>query len=431
MHFFLLLVGMVSAILAIIIKIKAGDENIKAKNAAIITAGIVTLVSLIFGFLGLSKENNNLEPLATITTSTTSPTTNQVIEEEDVVEYDQTSTSTSSSTSHVQTIFDSPTDDLDHNEITVTHEEALISTYDGELSEEDDELSYSFVPLRSGIHRFEISGLYEERKVSIYIYDAGNGIVAKREWIGNLDGVTTGDLTPGQDYTVLVKQEEGLSSFTLSICSPAETVSVGNETHINDSIVFTGQENKYHFVPKIDGTYRFEINELYAEKQISMYIFDKGNGTVEKKEWIGNGNGITISSLQPNKPYTIVVKQEAGYSPYVLDIGYPNETKSLSDNGTVNGNLTFTDQVDIFSFIPQKEGIYSFKVSDIQTEKEISMFIVDEGNGVVDRHEWIGNDSGIETNRLQTYKQYYIKIVQVDGFTPYMLSAEYKYSFDE
>ena len=414
------------------------DSKPSARKAAIATS-LFSALSFLVSIVGttLTIVNNPLILPFITTVPITSESTENIETEEDkqtlipTIELTESVTTDNPSIACEQTISDSPDSGGDSHELTIEHEEALICTYDGELSEEDEEISYSFVPLRSGTYRFEISGLYEEREISIYIFDAGDGLVAKREWIGNSGGITTRDLIPGQDYSILVKQEKGFSPYTLSICSQAETVSVNGAKRIIDSTVFTDQENKYQFTPELEGTYRFEINELYAEKQISMYIFDEGDGTVSKKEWIGNGNGITISSLQTKKPYTIVIKQAVGYSPYVLDIGYPNETRLLSENGSINGELTFTDQVDIYSFIPQKEGNYSFKVSNMQTGKEISMFIVDEGGGTVDRHEWIGNDSGVDTSQLQIDKQYYVKIVQEDGFTPYTLSVERRYLSDE
>ena len=300
----------------------------------------------------------------------------------------------------------------------------VILEWNGIITKDNQEDSYSVFIDKSGTYRFEISDLNAEKEISMYLKDDGGGEITRKTWIGNGDGITRDDLKAGRRYYVVVQQASGYTPYTLKIGTQQDTVDINGADSIDGKIEFTDQVNKYSFSPTINGTYRFEINDLYAEKRISMYITDEGDGIVKQNTWIQNGDGITTDQLRANHQYTILIKQAQGLSRYTLKIGYQTETKYIYDNSVEIGAITFKEQVNYYSFTPSIAKQYRFELSDIQSGKKVSMFISDHGGGDLETNTWIGNGEGISTERLKAGEEYFIKVAYADGFTPYTLTVE-------
>ena len=309
--------------------------------------------------------------------------------------------------------------------IDILHEDGLLTQFHGEMKNDDQEDSYTYIPIRDGTYRFEITGMYAERQVHICICDSGGGKIEENNWIGNSDGITMRNLIPNTEYTIKVKQARNYSPYDLLVYSQAETVEVSGTKEVKDEIIFRDQENKYLFVPPLDGRYRFEIDQLYAEKRVSLFILDEGEGTVKSETWIENGEGITIDSLQTNQKYTIVVQQTKDFSPYSLKIGYPSASQPLEIGKTLENSIEFTDEEDIFTFIPPKEGGFTFTITGLQTDKRVSLYLTDEGGGTIASDTWIGNDESLNSGQIQYGKTYYLKVEQSRGYSPYSITVNY------
>ena len=200
-----------------------------------------------------------------------------------------------------------------------------------------------------------------------------------------------------------------------------QTIDINGSKSIGGEIVFTDQVNKYSFTPAICGTYRFEVEDLYAEKKISMFIIDEGGGVVIQNTWIENGEGITTDQLQAHHPYLILIQQAQGLSKYTLKIGYQTETKNVFADSVETDAITFRDQVNIYSFTPRTAKQYRFEINDVQCGKKVSMLISDQGGGNLEKNTWIENGEGISTEQLKVGEEYFIKIVYANGCTPYSL----------
>lgn len=300
----------------------------------------------------------------------------------------------------------------------------VILEWNGIITKDDQEDSYPVFIDKSGTYRFEISDLNAEKEISMFLKDDGGGEITRKTWIGNGDGITRDDLKAGRRYYVVVQQASGYTPYTLKIGTQQDTVDINGADSIDGEIEFTDQVNKYSFCPTMDGTYRFEINDLYAEKRISMYITDEGDGLVKQNTWIQNGDGITTDQLRAHHQYTILIKQAQGLSRYTLKIGYQTETKYIYDNSVEMGAITFKDQVNYYSFTPSLAKQYRFELNEIQSQKKVSLYISDQGGGTLEKNTWIGNGEGISTERLKAGEEYFIKVAYADGFTPYTLTVK-------
>lgn len=297
----------------------------------------------------------------------------------------------------------------------------VILNLKGEIKKEDQEDSYSIHTDRSGTYRFEISGLNAEKKVSMCLKDVGGGEMFRNIWIENGEGITANDLEAGKTYYVIIQQATGFTPYTLIIGKQQQTIDINGSKSIGGEIVFTDQVNKYSFTPAICGTYRFEVEDLYAEKKISMFIIDEGGGVVIQNTWIENGEGITTDQLQAYHPYLILIQQAQGLSKYTLKIGYQTETKNVFADSVETDAITFRDQVNIYSFTPRTAKQYRFEINDVQCGKKVSMLISDQGGGNLEKNTWIENGEGISTEQLKVGEEYFIKIVYANGCTPYSL----------
>ena len=297
----------------------------------------------------------------------------------------------------------------------------VILNLKGEIKKEDQEDSYSIHTDRSGTDRFEISGLNAEKKVSMCLKDVGGGEMFRNTWIENGEGITANDLEAGKTYYVIIQQATGFTPYTLIIGKQQQTIDINGSKSIGGEIVFTDQVNKYSFTPAICGTYRFEVEDLYAEKKISMFIIDEGGGVVIQNTWIENGEGITTDQLQAHHPYLILIQQAQGLSKYTLKIGYQTETKNVFADSVETDAITFRDQVNIYSFTPRTAKQYRFEINDVQCGKKVSMLISDQGGGNLEKNTWIENGEGISTEQLKVGEEYFIKIVYANGCTPYSL----------
>ena len=300
----------------------------------------------------------------------------------------------------------------------------VILEYNGRITKENQEDSYPIFITKRGTYRFEISGLNAEKEISMYLKDGGGGEITRNTWIKNGSGITKSDLEAGKTYYVVIRQASGFSPYTLKIGTQQDTVDISGVDSIDGEIVFTDQVNKYSFSPTIEGTYRIEVNDLYAEKKISMYITDEGDGIVKQNTWIQNGDGITTDQLRAHHQYTILIKQAQGLSRYTLKIGYQTETKYIYDNSVEMGAITFKDQVNYYSFTPSLAKQYRFELNEIQSQKKVSLYISDQGGGTLEKNTWIGNGEGISTERLKAGEEYFIKVAYADGFTPYTLTVK-------
>lgn len=297
----------------------------------------------------------------------------------------------------------------------------VILNLKGEIKKEDQEDSYSIHTDRSGTYRFEISGLNAEKKVSMCLKDVGGGEMFRNTWIENGEGITANDLEAGKTYYVIIQQATGFTPYTLIIGKQQQTIDINGSKSIGGEIVFTDQVNKYSFTPAICGTYRFGVEDLYAEKKISMFIIDEGGGVVIQNTWIENGEGITTDQLQAHHPYLILIQQAQGLSKYTLKIGYQTETKNVFADSVETDAITFRDQVNIYSFTPRTAKQYRFEINDVQCGKKVSMLISDQGGGNLEKNTWIENGEGISTEQLKVGEEYFIKIVYANGCTPYSL----------
>ena len=179
---------------------------------------------------------------------------------------------------------------------------------------------YSFTVPVDGRYRFELSGMTGGTDVELYMFNYLEETVASDTYCTNGDGITVKDLKAGETYEVQIRQDNGFSSYTLSIGKQKETVDISDKISISDSVEFTGQRNVYSFTAKSSGDVTITISGLESGVVVEAYVFDDFDSTVVSDTYFTNGDSITIKGCSIGEHYEIQIRQDSGMSNYTLNI---------------------------------------------------------------------------------------------------------------
>lgn len=179
---------------------------------------------------------------------------------------------------------------------------------------------YSFTVPVDGRYRFELSGMTGGTDVELYMFNYLEETVASDTYCTNGDGITVKDLKAGETYEVQIRQDNGFSSYTLSIGKQKETVDISDKISISDSVEFTGQRNVYSFTAKSSGDVTITISGLESGVVVEAYVFDDLDSTVVSDTYFTNGDSITIKGCSIGEHYEIQIRQDSGMSNYTLNI---------------------------------------------------------------------------------------------------------------
>jgi predicted outer membrane repeat protein len=265
-------------------------------------------------------------------------------------------------------------------------------------------------------------------QVRFTVLDAGGGLVAhpggtfSAMSLANNQGITVRHkLKGGQRYTLRVEHRAQFTPYTLTVGQQKPTVDITENSAVSDSIEFTGQQNNYTFTPAMEGAYRFEFSDVYAQVKLNLYIRDAGDGVVASKYNVVDGGGLTTSKLIAGQKYTVQVEQLAGETPYTLHIGHQKTTVEVGDHTVITDTITFTGQQNNYTFVPAMDGIHRFEVDELQAQKAVSMYILDEGGGTVTYNTAVSNGGGISTDKLEAGRSYTLQVRHNMGDSPYTL----------
>lgn len=179
---------------------------------------------------------------------------------------------------------------------------------------------YSFTVPVDGRYSFELSGMTGGTDVELYMFNYLEETVASDTYCTNGDGITVKDLKAGETYEVQIRQDNGFSSYTLSIGKQKETVDISDKASISDSVEFTDQRNVYSFTAKSSGDVTITISGLESGVVVEAYVFDDLNSTVVSDTYFTNGDSITIKGCSIGEHYEIQIRQDSGMSNYTLNI---------------------------------------------------------------------------------------------------------------
>ena len=299
---------------------------------------------------------------------------------------------------------------IDSNEEnSISFENTTIDQFNGSIQNEEQEDSYDFIPEIDGVYRFEFSNIPNNVSHSIYLYNSEGEELDRNTSVGNGYGITA-NLESGQKYVVTVKNGGNTGSYTLNIGHQKPVQVISEYSQIADSIQFRDQENDYIFVPEIDGLYRFEFSEIPNNVSHSIYVYNSDREELDRNTSIGNESGVTIS-LKAGQEYHIVVTQSGNFGSYKLLIGKQKPTIDISEYTIVSDSIQYTDQENIYVFIPQNDGLYRFEFANIPNNISHSIYLYNSSFEELDRNTSIGNGYGLSV-KLYANEIYHVGVKQ-------------------
>lgn len=310
-------------------------------------------------------------------------------------------------------------DALGQNPLTIGNAE--IQFFDGNITSDNQEDIYSFVAPYTGRYRADLSNVQYGTALELYIYNSLGEKVSYDSYCGNEEGITAKDLIAGETYTVKVGQENGYTSYRLTLAMQKAPVDITGYTQISDSIVFTDQRNVYYFTPATTGRYRFDITGLFAGTDVQLYVFNKLGETVSYDTYIKNGEGITVKDMQAGETYEVQVRQDYDFGTYTLNIGYQKSMTDITEYTTVNDSIEYEDQRNVYSFTVPVTGRFRFDVTDMMNDCSVELYVFNQLGETVGYDTYITNEEGFTLKDLQAGETYEIQIRYSYGFSDYSL----------
>lgn len=279
---------------------------------------------------------------------------------------------------------------------------------DGEDSREE-----SYRPLRTGKYRFDFDIDDVNKSYYFCILDSTQEEVARGH--SSDQGVTV-NLDKDMDYKLLVEHdtEDEYVDYDISINVPNEVTDIESQS-IDDKITYTDQENEYKYTAPKSGIYRFDFDINDVNNDYLFLISNEKNEELIRTYYSEDGGTLELSA---GKAYKIKVVQTEGMPEYSIKINEPNEPKPVQDN-LISGSIHYTDQNDIYNYVPPRTGRYRFDFDIDDVNKSYKFLMFDSKRTEIARK--YSSDEG-QTIELQEGKNYEIQIIQCTDFADYTVN---------
>ena len=295
--------------------------------------------------------------------------------------------------------------------------------YSGEIYNDGQYNDYEYVPLISGVHRFEFSNVPNGTDFRLQLFNSGWEAIDSSIDLDNGEGLTE-SLKAGETYYIRVEQYREFGPYTLNVGPKKEIVDITDYTAISDSIQYTDQENDYLFVAERDGKYRFEFSNVPNGTDFRLQLFNSGWEAIDSSIDLDNGEGLT-ESLKAGETYYIRVEQYREFGPYTLNVGPKKEIVDITDYTAISDSIQYTDQENDYLFVAERDGTYKFEFSNILEGDNFRLEIFNSGWECETSKSYLDNETGLDGQLLRG-ETYYIRVIQQTGVSDYTLSIKYQ-----
>ncbi len=255
------------------------------------------------------------------------------------------------------------------------------------------EQKYIYVPEDSG--RIILEPEYTSNPIDLHVADSNGETI---EEIIEEDNLLIVEVEEGKKYTITAKSVEETDcneEFVFSI-KPDERIDLSGLSEYEDELEREGCIVYCKYIPSVSGAYYFETDR--EEVQIKLYEVSE-DGKVDVT-LIDN-----VADLEKDKTYLMDLsyseeEENKGSVAFTLYIKAPAEIRSFVESNSYEGTLSYPNQQDVYTYVPEQEGVYA-----IDTENEdIKIEIYDE------KEEYVTSSLGIITYKLLEDTQYDIVV---------------------
>ena len=287
-----------------------------------------------------------------------------------------------------------------------------LTSLKGRLNGEDSRVE-PYRPLRTGKYRFDFNIDDVNKSYYFHILDSTKEQVAGG--YSSYPGVTV-YLEKDMDYTLFVEHndEDEYVDYDISINVPNKVTDIESQS-IDDKIIYTDQENEYKYTAPKSGIYRFDFDINDVNNDYIFYIYDAKNEELIRKHFSDKGGTLELSA---GEVYKIKIVQNKGMPKYSIKINEPNEPKPVQDN-LISGSIYYTDQNDIYYYVPPQTGRYRFDFDIDDVNKSYKFLMFDSKRTEIAR-KYSSNEG--QTIELQEGENYEIQIIQCTDFADYTVN---------
>lgn len=265
----------------------------------------------------------------------------------------------------------------------------------GRIVEEDQEISYRYVPQVGGTYHFYTDS---SAGVDVWIEIGGeNGAV-----IESGRNKMTVNLESEKIYVVKIEYLNGLCDYMLKIGVPKEREEITGKTSFAGTITYENQVDQYFYTAPVSGIYHF-----YTNRSAGGDVWIKLNG--ENGNFIDSGRNQLTMDLEKGKSYRVSVEEMNGYCDYQAEIGVPIEIVDITGAVGVEGRIFYQGQKDQYLYTPSIRGLYHFG-TELSSGGEVRIRISGE------------NGKSIDDNRDEL-------TIELEAGKTYMLGVEYTNAF--
>ncbi len=288
-----------------------------------------------------------------------------------------TTTTYSETSGETASLIDTPSTTAHASETKTTS--VVGSSISGRFSEEDEKIIYTYKAPVYGKYQFDLDIDNVNYSYSISIKDSKDSKLASESSGSSAKGITV-ILEKDCTYTIEIKQDYGLCSYSISIGVPNTPITVSG-TEISGSITYTDQSDTYYYTANVDGYYRFDLDISNVNNNYRFSIYDSKEQKLASCSYSDFGHG-TNAKLKANEEYRIVVAQDYRLCDYKITIGVPTEPTRVTGN-SILGSLSFEEQKDTYYYTAPRTGRYLFKLSSGNANANYTFEIVRANNSKV------------------------------------------------
>lgn len=182
---------------------------------------------------------------------------------------------------------------------------------------QDQQDRYSFKAPKSGIYRFDFEINDVTMDYTFFMLSSKKENIAERSYSSGEHGVTV-ELQKNETYQIIVKQKDGLSTYSVRIGIPQDETTLKAPV-VHGSFRFKDQQNVYYYTPSGTGTYQFHF--LSSDETANYYIrvYDSKNASCMDSQFDHYGH-MAEADLQAGQKYKIILLQQSKLPTYTVTI---------------------------------------------------------------------------------------------------------------